>query len=97
MSFYVSPGKKVTRVVEIVGMLGKPLALEPVEFNLPEDVVYSIEEVEEGKKFRIHFTNVPGKPHSFRGRLKLKTNYPEKSQIILKIRGRIEDKKVKIK
>jgi hypothetical protein len=97
VSLYVSEGKKVTRVVQIEGMLGKPLALKPVEFSLPAEVIYSIEEVEEGRKFRIHFANVPGKPHKFRGHLKLKTSYPEKPIIILKINGRIDGNKVRRK
>ena len=93
MSFYLGEGKKVTRVVQIEGLLEEPLALKPVEFNLPEEVIYSIEEVE-GRKYRIHFTNVPGKPHSFKGYLKLKTSYPEKPIIILKISGRIDANRV---
>ena len=97
VSFYVSQGEKVTLVVEIEALLEKPLVLKPVEFNLLGEVVYSIEEVEEGRKFRIHFTNVPGKPHSFRGYLKVKTNYPEKPIIILKVRGRIGDNKIRTK
>jgi hypothetical protein len=90
VGLYAKPGQKVTRVVEIEAMLDKPLELHPAEFNLPEDVEYSIEEVTEGRKFRIHFSNVPGQPHRFSGYLKLKTNYVEKPKIKLRINGLIE-------
>ena len=80
----------MTRVLEIKGMLDKPLVLTPVEFNLSSDVIFHIEVVEKGKKFRIHFTIIPGQPHRFKGHLVLKTNYPEKPKITVRIAGRIQ-------
>ena len=93
VGLYARPGQKVTRVVEIEAMLDKPLELHPAEFNLPDDVEYRIEEVTEGRKFRIHFSNIPGQPHRFKGYLKLKTNYEEKPKIKLRINGLIEDRR----
>ena len=93
VGFYAMPGQRITRVVDIEGMLGKPLELQPLDFNLPDDVEYKIEEVVKGKKFRVHFTNIPGQPHRFSGYLKLKTSYPEKPKIKIRINGLIEDRK----
>lgn len=93
VGLYARPDQKVTRVVEIEGMLDNPLKLQPLDFNLPNDVEFSIEEVTEGRKFRIHFSNIPGQPHRFNGYLKLKTSYPEKPKIKIRINGLIEERR----
>jgi len=51
-------------------------------------VTYRIEEVEPGRLFKVHFTSIPGPAETYRGVLKLKTNYPEKPEIIIPIRAR---------
>lgn len=48
-----------------------------------------MQEIEKGRKFRIRFTSIPGPAQAYHGILKIKTNYPEKPEIILKIRGSI--------
>jgi hypothetical protein len=93
VGLYATPGQKITRVVEIEGMLDKPLKLEPIEFNLQDDVKYSIEEVKKDRKYRIHFSNIPGQPHRFKGYLKLKTSYPEKPKVKIRINGLIEGRR----
>lgn len=82
----------ITKMIEVSADLDKPLELRPVHFNLDEKVVYTIEEVEKGKRFNIHFTSVPSPPQAYRGFLKLKTNYPEKPELTIWIRVRIEKK-----
>ena len=89
---YGIEGQTVTSPVEISGEPGKPLALVPAEFNLREKVIYVFKEVEKGKKFRIEFKSVPGPPQTYQGFLKLKTNYPEKPEITILIRGRFGKK-----
>ena len=81
-------GQKVTKTVEIRAERDKPLNLEPTHFDLSKQVNYSIEEVEAGKLFRVHFTNIPGPNSAYQGLLKLKTNYPEKPEITIRIKGR---------
>ena len=56
------------------------------------DVTNYIEEIEKGKKFRIRFKSIPGPPQTYTGFLKIKTNYPEKPEITVRIRGRIGKK-----
>lgn len=81
-------------MVEIKAGLDKPLALTPEEFNLEGKLTYRIEEIEKGRRFKIHFTSIPGSSQSFHGFLNLKTNYPEKPIINIRIRGRfLKDKK----
>jgi hypothetical protein len=82
------PGQTVTRAVEISARLDKPLRIETGRFTLDAKVNYHIEEIDKGKRYRIHFTNVPGPSESFRGLLELTTNYPERPMIRIPIRGR---------
>ena len=82
------PGQTTTRSVSIRAELDKPLTLEPAHFDLSSKVIFRMEEVEPGKSFVIHFTNIPGAQDIYYGFLKLKTNYPEKPEISIKVRGK---------
>lgn len=82
-------GGSVSKSVEIKAGLDRPLTLKPIGFSVGDRVSYRIEEVEKGKRFKIHFTSLPGPPQNYKGFLKLKTNYPEKPKITIKIRGQI--------
>ena len=68
----------------------KPLTLKHNSFSLSKTVAYRIKEVEAGRVFRIHFTSIPGSAGIYRGVLKLKTNYPEKPEIIILIRAKFQ-------
>jgi hypothetical protein len=74
-------------VIEIRAGLDRPLTLTPSEFNLEEKLTYTVEEIEKGRKFRIRFTSIPGPPQTYQGFLNLETNYPEKPEINIRIRG----------
>lgn len=76
-------------LVEVKAELDRPLELTPARFDLNEKLSFKIVEIEKGRKFRIHFTSPPAPAQAYEGILKLRTNYPEKPEIILKIRGRI--------
>ena len=89
-------GRKITKAVRIRAEENKPLKLEPSYFNLGKKVTYRIEEVESGRIFRVHFTSTPGPAGNYRGILKLKTNYPEKPEITIRIRLNLK-KVVKVK
>jgi hypothetical protein len=83
-------GETVTRVVMIKAGLDKPLRLTPDRFTLAEKVKYVIEEKEEGRQYRVLFTSLPGPPGSYYGTLELKTNYPEREMIVIRVRGRLK-------
>jgi hypothetical protein len=76
-------------LVEVRAELDRALKLTPVQFDLSEKLSFKILEIEKGRKFTIRFTSIPAPAQAYDGVLKLKTNYPEKPEIILKIRGRI--------
>jgi hypothetical protein len=84
--------KSVAKVVEVSAQLDKALKLTPEQFNLAEKVTYAIEETEAGRKFQIRFASIPGVDKSYRGFLKLKTNYPEKPEITIRISGSVKNK-----
>jgi len=77
--------QKLTRTVGIRAGMDKALTLEETQFTLSEKLTYTIEELEPGKYFRIHFMSIPGKVGIYRGVLKLKTNYSEKPEVIIRI------------
>jgi len=81
----------ITNRVEITAGLDKPLKLEPNRFSLEGKVSYRIEEIEEGRKFIVYFTNIPGSAGSYRGSLNLKTNYDEKPTVTIRINVRIRN------
>ena len=86
-------GKKkapTTGEAEISTGLDQPLILTPEEFTLSGKVTYSLSETEKGKRYRVTFQNVPGKAENYRGFLKLKTNFAEKSHITIWVIGRFE-------
>lgn len=67
----------------------KPLKIEPVDFNLNHRLTYHIEELSPGSHYRISFTSIPNRGDQFRGRLLLKTNYPEKPELSIFVRGQL--------
>lgn len=82
---YFKDNEIITREVEIKTDLPRPLILTPKQFSLGGKINYRLDEIEQGKKFRISFSNIPGQVGKFRGVLKLQTNYPEKPEIAVLI------------
>jgi len=74
--------------VTIEAGLEKALSLEPGAFSLEGKVEYTIQEVKKGRTFEIIFHALPRTAGAFRGYLNLKTNYPEKPLLNIRIIGR---------
>lgn len=85
-------GKEIQQEVEVRAGLDKPLTLTPIKFTLDGKASYEIREVEKGRRFIILFRSESNSPRKYRGYLKLRTNYPEKPGITIRIRGRIAGK-----
>ena len=77
--------RKISRTVLVRAKEESALTLDEVQFTLSKILTYRIEEVQPGKLFKIDFTTIPGVTGSYRGVLKLKTNYPEKPEITIPI------------
>ena len=84
-------GDSITKTVTIRGDLEKPLSIEPIAFDLDKKVKYKLEPVQEGESYRIVFTSIPGPAETYRGFIKLKTNYSEKPVITILIRGKFKN------
>lgn len=82
-------GQAATKTVEIRAEREKPLTLTPTAFNLEEKLAYTLEEVEKGRRYLLHFKPLPGVSGSYQGFLKLKTNYEEKPELTIRIRARL--------
>lgn len=89
VELFGAEGSNVSQSIDVTAGLEKPLLLEPLDFNLSEKVEYSIEAVEVGKLYRITFKNINGPAGRFRGVLKIKTNYPEKPELTIFVKGTI--------
>ncbi|HDZ24672.1 MAG TPA: hypothetical protein ENH70_09075 [Desulfobacteraceae bacterium] len=85
--------RKITRVINISAGLTKPLKIIPKSFDLADRISYSIKETEQGRHYLVRLSSIPGTAGRFHGVLKLKTNYPEKPEITIYIRGRFEKKR----
>ena len=88
VNLFGKEGKSVTKMIEIRAGLERPLTLTPSQFSLEGKLTYTVDEIEKGRIFKIRFTSIPGAPQTYHGFLNLKTNYPEKPEINIKIRGR---------
>jgi len=84
-------GRPVKRSVEVTAGLDRPLELEPDQFSLEGKISFRIEEVENGRRFRIDFSSDPEASGTFRGFLNLKTNYSEKPVLNISINARIKE------
>ena len=93
VNIYGKEAQRISRTIEIRAELDRPLQLTPIRFNLEERLSYVIEEIEADRKFHIRFTRIPGPAEFSKGFLKLRTNYPEKRQIILRINIQIVKEK----
>jgi hypothetical protein len=86
-----SRGERISKTVQIKAELDKPLRIKPIQFNLKKWLNYEIEEIEEGKVYSVRFTSIPNSTSYYRGFLRLRTNYPERPEIFIGIRGRFRN------
>ncbi len=78
-------GQVVEQTVEIRSNSEKPLQLEPLFFDLENKVAYSLEEIQPGILYRVRLSNVPGLSGIVHGTLTLKTNYPERPELYIRV------------
>ena len=81
----------ITREVVISAGVDKKLIIIPERFTLPGKVIWSLEEIQKGKRFRIRLKSIPGTSEDFRGFLTLRTNFPEKPELTIWIIGRFTE------
>lgn len=86
-------GQALQSTVEIRAERKEPLRLEVSHFDLNEKVAYTIEEVQKGRVYEVHFTNLSKAKETYLGFLNLRTNYSEKPEISIRIRGKFRDQR----
>ena len=64
------------------------LEIKKTGISFDEKDLMKLEEIQKGRIFKIRFTSIPGAPQTYHGFLNLKTNYPEKPEINIRIRCR---------
>jgi len=89
--FKGTTGEIQTESIDIKAQEKTSLNLEVIEYTLNDKVDFSMKEIENGSAYRLNFKNRPNQSGTFSGQLRLKTNYPEKPEISIKIRGRFID------
>ena len=82
-------GQDLKKIIQISAKEKKHLRLKPDQFDLEKIMSFEIKEIEAGKEYQLIFLVNPTSPGLFRGALKLRTNYPEKPEITIPIRGAI--------
>lgn len=92
VSFYGLEDQTMTIPLEVKGEANRPLALKVEEFSLKDKVNYRLEEKDNGQGYKLFFTNIAGPPEFYRGHITLRTNYPEKPVIQVRITGRFVKK-----
>ena len=80
-----SQKESIAGSVRVEGKLNKRLEIEPLSFNLANQVNYQIVELEPGKAYEVRFVSIPNSGKRYRGFLKLKTGYEEKPEIEIPI------------
>lgn len=84
-------GKTYSDAIDIRAGMERALELEPRAPDLKGKVEYAIEEVEKGRHYRLLFTATPDSGDRFHGIFRLKTNYPEKPEIEIRVRAWFKD------
>ncbi len=73
--------------VDVVSTLA-PFHIQNVETNLGDQVEYKVETVEDGKRYKIVFTNKV-KKGDYHGYVKLLTDHPKKPEVSIRVTGNI--------
>jgi hypothetical protein len=82
-------GDTVETVVYLQGQKKEPLMVKLGSISIPDKVEVDLKEVEEGRSYELNIRNRVQGDSSYTGKIKLTTNYPERSEIQIKIHGNI--------
>jgi len=67
-----------------------PLTLKPSKFSISNKVDYEIKTIEEGKVYSLTFRDKLRQKGKYRGILEIKTNYPKKPKLKIRVYGNIK-------
>lgn len=82
-------GDSVETAVDLRGQKEEPLIVELASVSIPDEVEVALREVEKGRSYELHIRNKVQEDTSYKGEIKLTTNYPERPEIQIRIHGDI--------
>lgn len=80
-------GEEVEKTIEIRAQKEEPLKLEVLPDSIPDEVSVALKTVEKGRLYQLKFTNKSMNRGKYNGVVKLKTNYPESPELIVRVSG----------
>jgi hypothetical protein len=84
-----SVGDKIEKVVHLRGEKKEPLMVKLASVSIPDKVEVQLKEIEKGRSYELKVKNKVQTQGTYAGQVKLTTNYPEKSEIAVRISGNI--------
>ncbi len=82
-------GDTVEHVVRLQGQKKEPLVVKLSSVSIPDKVQVDLKEVEKGRRYELYVKNAVQGETRYTGKVKLTTNYPERSEILIKVLGNI--------
>jgi hypothetical protein len=82
-------GEKIETVVHLKGEKKEPLIVKLASVSIPDKVEVELKETEKGRSYELKVKNRVQTQGTYVGQVKLTTNYPEKSEIAIRISGNI--------
>jgi hypothetical protein len=82
-------GESIGSVVHLRAEKEEPLIIKLDSVSIPDKVEVELKEIEKGRNFQLEVKNKVEKEETYRGQVKLTTNYPEKSEIVIRISGHV--------
>ena len=80
-------GDVFEKVVHLEGKKKDPLTLKVSSISIPDKVAVELKEVEKGRKYQLIVRNKVKKEGRYKGQIKLASNYPEKSEVVIQVSG----------
>lgn len=84
-----SKDQQIVHEMTIRGYEDLPLILHPEKFHLSDKVAYELKPIDTDKAFRLIVSNTQNHGGKYRGVLRIKTNYPDKPLLTIRIYGDI--------
>lgn len=82
-------GHKMEKVVRLRGEKEEPLIIKLASVSIPDKVAVTLKETEKGRSYELTIKNRVEAEGTYTGQVELTTNYPEKSEILIRILGNV--------
>jgi hypothetical protein len=76
--------------IEIINNTRKPLKLSGIDTDLKNRIKWHLRELKPGAVYRLDVEDISGTAGDYFGHLRVRTNIPEKPELLIIINGRIE-------